>query len=215
LHVQTIVQSRESGSERLLIPGEMAKRIPINELRRQLQAMTESTRDTHVSQIKALRLSFSHSIEVQTDDSSPLAFNCVMYAFGLEDDARYIRLARQCLRLDPNHDADPNYQGVHADTSFVEFLIDKGSIVQVSSSSKGDMAVYFSGNRVKHIGRFIAPSRIASKWGMGHLYTHALTEVPSNYGGTLRYFTALSPNQTLSSFVAYAISRRIPLDAPQ
>jgi hypothetical protein len=176
--------------------------------------MTESTRDTHVSKIEALRLSSSHSIEVQTDGSSPLAFNCVMYAFGLEDDARYIQLAQQCLQLDPNDDTNPTYQGVHADTGFVEFLIGKGLIVEVSSSSKGDMAVYFSGNRVKHIGRLIAPSRIASKWGMGHLYVHAFNEVPAKYGATLQLFTALSPNQALDAFVAYAISRGIALDAP-
>jgi hypothetical protein len=193
----------------------MAKRIPINKLRRQLQAMTESSRDTHVSQIDALRQRFSHSIEVETDESSSLAFNCVMYALGFESDARYIRLARKCIRLDPNDDTGPNYQGVHADTGFVEFLIGRKSIVEVSSTRKADVAVYFSGNRAKHIGRLVAPSRIASKWGMGHLYTHALAEVPSNYGSTLRYFTALSANETLSAFVAYAISRRIPLDAPQ
>jgi hypothetical protein len=75
----------------------MAKRIPINTLRRQLQALTEATRDTHISQIEALRLSSSHSIEVQTDDSSPLAFNCVMYAFGLERDARYILWSARTL----------------------------------------------------------------------------------------------------------------------
>jgi hypothetical protein len=191
----------------------MAKRLPISTLRRHLQVMTETTRNTHVATIEVLRRGASHSIEVLTNDNSPLAFNCVMYAFGIEHNARYIQLARLCLDLDPNDDQDPKYQGVHTDTGFVEFLIEKGLISEVMNGTKGDVAVYCSEGRVKHVGRVIGPSRVASKWGMGHEYAHALAEVPSNYGGTLRYFTGLSQEKTLRAFIAYAASKGITLDA--
>ena len=189
----------------------MAKQLPMSVLRRELQTMTESTRDTHPAKIEALRRTTPHSIEVLTDNNSLFAFNCVMYAFGIEQDARYIRLARLCLDLDPNDDPSPDYQGVHADTGFVEFLISEDRISERTADSKGGVAIYCSDGRVKHIGRVIEHSRIASKWGSGHLYAHALAEVPSNYGGTLRFFSGLSPEQTLDAFVAYAASKGIRL----
>ena len=174
--------------------------------------MTETTRDTHLTQVEALRGSSSHSIKVLTRDGSYLASNCVMYAFGLEQDARYMRLARQCLELDPNDNPDLKYQGVHPDTRFVEFLIAGRVIVEVDSGKNGDIAIYYSGDRVKHIGRIIAPSRVLSKWGTGHLFAHAINEAPSNYGCTMRFFTSLSPEQTLCAFTAYAVSKGIPLE---
>jgi hypothetical protein len=173
--------------------------------------MTERTRDTHRAKLEALRRTTSHSIEVLTDDNGHFAFNCVMHAFGVEQDARYVRLARLCLELDPNDDPSPEYQGVHADTGFVEFLISEGFVSERTAGSPGDVAVYYSEKRVKHIGRVIENSRVASKWGLGHLYAHALAEVPSNYGTTVRFFNGLAPADTLKAFVKYAASKGIRL----
>lgn len=187
-------------------------RISINRLRRQLQEMTANGKpSSHPAIVEQLRADCAHTLEVLTDGRSNLAFNCVMHAFGIETDADYFDLARACLRLDPRIAADPDYQGVHADTAFVEFLIRRNLIAERPRADQSLLTVYYTRRRVTHIGRLVSPSRLVSKWGIGHLYEHALDEVPSSYGSTVRYFTSRPSSQIVDDFFDYAISCGIPL----
>lgn len=169
-------------------------------MRTRLLEITENgAPSSHGRLIEALRKETGHSIRVLTAPGDNLRFNCVMYAFGIETDQEYVRLVRACpLR-------------VHADTAFVQFLIEDRTIVEQVDPQDGLLAVYFDDNGVRHIGRLSSESRVVSKWGMGHLYEHSPLEVPQNYGNVVRSFSAVDRSTVLDRFVVFARVNGVPL----
>ena len=51
----------------------------------------------------------------------------------------------------------------------------------------GDFVIYFNGVTVRHSGIWMG-GRVQSKWGTGHLWEHALHEVPLRYGDEVGFF---------------------------
>jgi len=156
--------------------------------------LDEMTRDltqieSHPDRLKAIARQFPHSIRVLTAPfDEPLGeFNCVMYALGLT-----ARLESVCSM----------FGRFYADTSFLRYLIDR-SILQPCHESAGALVLWSSGDSIKHVGVMVESGRARSKWGIGHVYEHGLSEVPLSYGESLSYYGALEPDVALSNLVNY------------
>jgi hypothetical protein len=146
----------------------------------------------HANKIEQARKVYSHSIDALTKPNENLRYNCVMFAFGIETDSEYFLMALRCP------------EDVHANTAFVQFLADRGYIVEQSSAEPKALAVYFNDGQVRHIGRVIDNDRVQSKWGIGHLYEHAIFEVPATYGDVVRFFGAIERDLVLDAFFEFA-----------
>lgn len=149
--------------------------------------------EIHSCLIDKLSSEIAHSIKVLTEPESNLNFNCVMYAFRIEDIPQRIQL--------PTDDSDYFY----ADTHFIQILIDRKYIIEEQEPANDYVIVYFDKcEKIKHIGRLISESRVISKWGIGHLYEHDFFETPSDYGNTIRFFKPPSHEIVIQLFRKYA-----------
>ena len=166
-------------------------------LRTRLTEITENGKpESHIDLIEGLRPQHPHSIVALTDVSSDLRYNCSMYAFGIEQNQEYVDLVMAL----PAH--------IHADTKFIEFLIDRGYLAETDKPSPGLVAVYLDNGQVRHIGRLVSEARVVSKWGLGHLYEHEVLEAPSSYGDKVRFFTPPLLGEVVALFRKYAKARR-------
>lgn len=166
-------------------------------LRNQLNEITNNGKpETHSYLIDKLSSEIAHSIKVLSKPESNLNFNCVMYAFNIEDIPQRIEL--------PKDDSDYFY----ADTYFVQLLINHKYMIEEEQSANDFVIVYFDKNKkIKHIGRLISESRVISKWGLGHLYEHDFFETPSDYGDTVRFFEPPSHEMVIQLFRKYSCGK--------
>ncbi len=125
------------------------------------------------------------------------AFNCFMYVLNLVD------------RVEPNVFAqDDKKTGWFINSSFFTKLCDAGIVSETSIDQlePNDLVVYYNGQQKVHVGRYVAPNLVESKWGLGPLFRHGLWDVPKSYGDALKYFKA--PEQ---AEVDALIKRELPL----
>ena len=115
-----------------------------------------------------------------------------MYALDLQNDQRYLELRKI---IDPN---------IHADTSFLNYLIDEGALLLDSS---GNLLTYSNELKITHIGKIDILGRVISKWGIGHLYEHAIYEVPISYGDQVRRYSLIENISIFWYFEAYLKNR--------
>lgn len=171
-------------------------------LRDRLQQITDTQdRSKHCAMLKSLREEIPHSIKVLSGPNENLRYNCVMYAFGLEEDQEYVDLVFAC----PEH--------VHGDTKFIQFLIHTGDLDEQEHPAPGLLAIYFHNEAVRHIACLISQTRAASKWGIGELYEHDIFEVPSSYGEVVRYFSSTERDTVISRFIEFAENQGVRFDA--
>ena len=153
-----------------------------------VNALTARSEALHINRCRAQA---QHSIQVLNSPDDNLDYNCVMYALALVDCHEYREHAR-------------NFE-VKAETPFVQYMIDCGTLVEHGDMQADDLCVYFDGATVEHIGRSISSSLVRSKWGWGRqLYEHALFEVPQTYGSAVRFYAAPERDVVLNCFVAFA-----------
>lgn len=162
-------------------------------LRARLTWITENCvfPDSQAREVERLRKITGHTIRVLNSSADDLAYNCVSHALGLAKDPEYLCLASKCANT-------------HADTAFVQHLINGKAIVEQPTWKAGLLGVYADGTTITHIGRFISDSHLTSKWGPGLLWEHGAFEVPDSYGDTLRAFSAPDPSAVRQHFVCYA-----------
>ena len=107
------------------------------------------------------------------------AFNCFMHVLNLVD------------RVEPNvFRQDDKTLNFFIDSSFFRKLYDADIVSKTSIEllEPNDLVVYYKGQQKMHVGRYIAPNLVESKWGIGPLFRHGLWDVPKSYGETLKYF---------------------------
>ncbi len=80
------------------------------------------------------------------------------------------------------------------------------SETSIDQLEPNDLVVYYTGQQKVHVGRYVAPNLVESKWGLGPLFRHGLWDVPKSYGDALKYFKA--PEQ---AEVDALIKRELPL----
>lgn len=162
-------------------------------LRDLLQQIThEASIAKHSSCIEELRATFEHSISVLTTEKGNRAYNCVMYALGIESSAEYFAMSTHCP------------ENVHASTDFLHFLYDSGTLIERHNYEQGCLVTYSHERRFRHIGRVVDGGLVRSKWGIGNLYEHQLLEVPATYGTEIRLFDELDTEDVLNAFYQYA-----------
>lgn len=152
---------------------------------------------THTQKIELVRGVHPHSIQILSGPKDTLEYNCVMFALGIETDDKYLKMLEHC----PND--------IHANTAFVQFLVDRGDILEQSHADPKSLAVYFGKEKVEHIGLITDDGRVLSKWGTGLLYQHAIFEVPANYGDTVRFFRPMERILVLKAFFEFAKARGV------
>jgi len=133
----------------------------------------------HPARLEELRETFQHSIAMRPFDEECQDCNCVMYALDFRMSEPSTPFGR-----------------FYADTEYLRWLIDQGHLVEaLEAPADGLLAVYWNGDRVKHVGVARADGSVASKWGIGFLYEHREWEVPSTYGDSIRYFISIDSDQ--------------------
>jgi len=165
----------------------------LKDLRTLVWEITENgAPDTHPKLIEELKEEYAHTIEIVVPPAPIHRFTCAVHAFGLIGNQDYEGIVMAA----PKH--------VFAGTGFVQRLIDSGTLEPLTKPQNGDLVVYRSAGDIKHIGRMLSPDRVESKWGIGHLYRHALLEVPANYGDAFELFKGVDVNTVLDAFVEFA-----------
>lgn len=153
----------------------------MEDFRNALQVQIAQNNDftSHAAKLEEIRLRYPHSIEM-LPFSEPLGeCNCVMYAFKFHMESPYTLFGR-----------------FYANTNFVQSLIEQGYLININENPKrGSLVIYFKDGKVEHIGIAFSTNRIVSKWGIGHLYEHEPLEVPSSYGSSIQYFSAIDADR--------------------
>lgn len=101
---------------------------------------------------------------------------------------------------------------VFAGADFTRWLIEQGSLAEVSQAEAqdGDLVFYFSKGIFKHAGLWHPNGRVLSKWGVGHLFDHELFEVPMSYGSEVRFYKRLPFEDAYDLFTQFATENDIP-----
>jgi hypothetical protein len=165
----------------------------MNELREHLRDITENGRpDTHPRLIEELRRLNPHGIQIVESGAPIERYTCAMYAFDLVENDKYTSIVL----------ASP--KPVYTSTGFVQRLIDRRTLEPLTSPRSDSLVVFRSRGSVTHIGRMITAERVESKWGIGHLYRHALLEVPTQYGEELEFYGVIDANTVLDGLADFA-----------
>ncbi len=155
---------------------------------------------THPKLIQQLRSEIPHTVQVQESPTAIERYTCVMHAFDLVENSKYIDIV----------EAAPAY--VFASLDFLQRLIVHEQLRQRDYSEKGALIVYCENNCAKHIGMMVASDRVESKWGTGHLYQHGIWEVPAQYGTEIRYFEPIDSENALDAFIGYAEEHNVDIE---
>lgn len=164
--------------------------------------MTESGRkpSLHHDDLKAITKEIPNTIRVLDHELSEERYTCGMHALSLEQSDEYADIAGYGL----GH--------VYAGPDFFGWIIANGHLDEVTDAMDGDFLMYFNQGRWTHIGRIVRPTRAVSKWGLGLLCEHDLSEVPEQYGDEVRFFRNPGPEASLDLFVRYAKARDVPFE---
>ncbi len=133
-----------------------------------------------------------HTIKILTGPNDNRRYNCVMFALGIETDPEYFAMAVRCPAE------------IHADTNFIQFLVDRSYLMESESQEPGALIAYLNDDQFRHIGILTENGRVRSKWGVGLLYEHAPFEIPISYGSAFRFFGPMKRNAVLNAFFEFA-----------
>lgn len=152
-------------------------------LRKQLAEITKpadaAELKAQVQQMANLALTHPHTVSIHKENipGSPL-FNCYQYSFGIAD--VHLRDDRGFL---PGRD-------------FAQYLVEHHlQEVGPEDAENGDH-IFYSSSQIQHAGR-VQGAAIESKWGTGHVWRHAVYEVPVYYGDTVRFYRLFSRESVL------------------
>lgn len=174
----------------------------MTELRERLQEITDCFGvNFHPKLIDDIRDTNPHTIIVLTGPEDYLGYNCVMYALGIQSDPTSNAKYRAMLTFCP--------QNIHADTEFIQFLVDRGYLIESEGQQPGTLIAYLDDERFRHIGVVVECGVVRSKWGTGHLYEHGIFETPTMYGEHVRYYDPIGCDDVLDAFFEFAESHGV------
>ena len=147
-----------------------------------------------VSEIFKLRDQYCHQIELCALASDTDNYNCFAYCFGISHSDNVQRLAKQF--------------NIIPDSEYAHYLIDQVlEAVMPDSVDDGDYIIYISRGKVTHAGIY-ARGIITSKWGgHGHLWRHAVWEVPESYGDEVEYYRQLHNRDCETTYLDWVKKR--------
>jgi len=143
----------------------------------------------HVAMLQAMQDIAPHTISIlPAPNDEPLEeFNCIMYALGI-----VARLEHSCSPLGR----------WYADTGFMRYLVDR-AVLKRGDARRGAIITWSTAGGVKHAGRIVAPGRVASKWGVSHVYEHGFYEVPTGYGSPTDFYAPVESETVLTYLGGY------------
>ena len=163
-------------------------------LRRCLDNVTQGVPDAaQIPLVAGLADEHPHSIRLPVaadrERRETWAFKCHTYTFGLRDSEDVLRHVTRT---------------VFPNAAYVEWLL-AHVLVETDGPANGEFVIYFNGVTVRHSGIWMG-GRVQSKWGTGHLWEHALHEVPLRYGDEVGFFCAVPAERCIAAFVVFARS---------
>jgi hypothetical protein len=151
--------------------------------------MTEAGREPHQhrADLKIISDEIPNTIRILDNGLAVDRYTCGMHALGLEESEEYAEVAGYGLGL------------VYAGREFFEWVVTGQHLHQAMAgkAAGGDLVMYFDQDRWTHVGRLITPDRAVSKWGVGLLYEHDLSEVPEQYGDEVQFFRNPGPDASM------------------
>jgi hypothetical protein len=161
--------------------------------------MTEVENVSRHSELLAVLTRDYPNTIVVLDSINPISrYTCLMHVLDFVEKPEYEAITRY------------GFQRVFAGGDFAHWLIERGLLVEVavSHAREGDIVIYFADDgRFKHAGVYISDGSVTSKWGVGQLYKHGLSEVPESYGTRVGYFTKLPYDKAFEYFRQFAKER--------
>jgi hypothetical protein len=142
----------------------------------------------HPQRIEALKERLPHTIQYVNGDH---VATCASYAFRLSEDSVYRAVARG---------SEPN---IFAGLKFVEWAL-AGRLRPIDDPQIGSLAMYFMGEKWRHVGLVYRSGRIISKWGTYPVYEHEISDIPASYGNRVRFYERPAPPDALALFLEYA-----------
>ena len=117
-----------------------------------------------VQRIANLALTHPHAVSLHKENilGSP-RFNCYQYSFGIAD----VHVRDDFREFFPGRD-------------FTQFLVEHHLQEIGSEDAENGDHIFYSSSQIQHAGRVQAEA-IESKWGTGHVWRHAVYEVPDYY----------------------------------
>jgi hypothetical protein len=159
------------------------------ELRAEVEAITRRHDPDKVrgqlADIASLKPRFPHSIEiveaVDVAVAGPGQFNCYMYALNVQDSPRVAALLGNTTRP--------------LGKEFMRWLVKSRRLkAAIDVLKDGDIILYSAEGGPLHAGRWNG-SAVISKWGLAHLWKHAIFEVPTRYGHIARSYRSVKAQQ--------------------
>jgi len=173
-------------------------------LRKKLQEMVQSGPDlrAHRTALQAIASDIPNTIRIVDTDLTEDRYRCGMHAFGIERNELYGEIVNRLFGI------------INAGNDFFSWLLGERLLDEISDvdANEGDLVMYFSQGSYVHVGRMATPNRVISKWGLGFLYEHRLSEVPQQYGEEVQFFRNPGPDASMDLFVRYALQRAIEFD---
>lgn len=167
----------------------------IGVLRQKLQQMTEVMDvDQHPSLLAELTRDCPNSIRILASPHPIKRYTCLMHVFDFTERPEYVAIASHGVGR------------IYASPAFAHWLIAGGHLVEVAQDDAldGVLVFYFSEGSFKHVGLHGEDGRAVSKWGQGHLYDHALLEVPVVYGAEVRFYRGVPFEDAYDLLVQFA-----------
>ena len=145
-----------------------------------------------------LRKEFAHHISLKQkfDRDVEKQYTCFMHGFHVF----YSEEVKSILRT--NHK-------IIFGTEFVQGLIDRNILLP---NKNGLLVIYFRNGNPVHAGKFLPQkNRVASKWGIGHLWEHDIWEVPAFYGDRNEFFNLLEQEKVIREFKEFAAKEKLEI----
>jgi hypothetical protein len=164
-----------------------------------LEAATEAEDESEYLDRLAAALGSHTNAIIRLDSPYPIqTYTCFVHAFRFTQKPEYIAIAKRGFNV------------VYAGPGFMAWLLQNSLLIEVSAkqATDGDLAVYFTDDgRVKHGGLYVGNERVESKWGMGHLFQHAIFEVPESYGTKVKFFKQITSSNAFGHFRRFAVEK--------
>jgi hypothetical protein len=162
---------------------------------KRLQEMTEVSDVLRYPELLAgIAREIPNTIKLVASPYSISRYTCLVHVFDFAEKSEYVEIARRGFNVG------------YASPDFAHWLMDNGFLTEIKPQNvrNGDLVFYFNvDGRFKHAGIMVSKDRVLSKWGMGHLFEHALDEVPESYGAETRFFKNLKYEEGFEHFKTY------------
>jgi len=150
----------------------------------------DSMRLIHNPQIRVL--------PVLPNDPDFKTFNCYAYALGIAGLSRYKEIVER------------HQDSTLANSIFVSHVLDRNELKEINEQdvTSGDIVFYYANGSLKHGGKIGgAPKTVHSKWGHCEIFEHALWDVPTDYGNSVKYFKAPDAERMIDLLKDYVEQR--------